>query len=77
MSQTLVNIPLQNLIKIIENDAEFFLYLTFPHMIIEQQVTRKGFIELFTFTVIDLEGEFNWIKKKSLHLQINLMKGHP
>ena len=46
-------------------------------MIIEQQVIRKGFIELFTFTVIDLEGEFNWIKKKSQHLQINLMKGHP
>ena len=33
-------------------------------MIIEQQVTRKGFIELFTFTGIESEGEFNWIKEE-------------
>ena len=33
-------------------------------MIIEQQVTRKGFIDLFTFTGIESEGEFNWIKEE-------------
>ena len=50
--------------KEIEHDVEFILYLAFPHMIIEQQVTRKGFIELFTFTGIESEGEFNWIKEE-------------
>ena len=44
---------------------------------IEHQVIRDGLDELFTFTGIELEGEFNWIKMKSLHLQINLLKEHP
>ena len=44
-------------------------------MIIEQQVTWEGFIELFTFTGIESEGELIGLKKKSLHFQINLV--HP
>ena len=33
-------------------------------MVIEQQLTRKGFIKLFTFTGIKPEGGFNWIKEE-------------
>ena len=33
-------------------------------IIIEQQVIRNGFIELFTFTGMESEGEFNWALKE-------------
>ena len=33
-------------------------------IIIEQQVIRNGFIELFTFTGMESEGDFNWALKE-------------